>query len=104
MSLKSIKNKINQNFYKIQLFPEGVYMKNKKVAVIGGLGFIGSHLVEELCQQNEVVVIDNESTGSIKNINHLKFENMSLDLGDITQIDLKKFLEGCDCFPSCCNG
>lgn len=71
-------------------------MKNKKVAVTGGLGFIGSHLVEELCPDNEVVIVDNESTGSIKNINHLEFDNISLDLGDITEIDLEKSFEGCD--------
>jgi UDP-glucose 4-epimerase len=71
-------------------------MKNKKVAVTGGLGFIGSHLVENLCQKNEVVVVDNESTGSIKNIKHLKLNNISLDLGDINEIDLNKTFEGCD--------
>jgi UDP-glucose 4-epimerase len=71
-------------------------MKNKKVAVTGGLGFIGSHLVEELCQDNEVVIVDNESTGSINNIEHLEFDNISLDLGDITEIDLEKSFEGCD--------
>lgn len=71
-------------------------MKNKKVAVTGGLGFIGSHLVEELCQENEVVIVDNESTGSIQNIKHLEFENISVDLGDITEIDLVNSFEGCD--------
>ncbi len=71
-------------------------MKNKKVAVTGGLGFIGSHLVEKLCQENEVVIVDNESSGSIKNIKHLELDNISLDLGDITQIDLKKTFEDCD--------
>ena len=71
-------------------------MKNKKVAVTGGLGFIGSHLVEELCQENEVVIVDNESTGSIENIKHLEFENISVDLGDITEIDLVNSFEGCD--------
>lgn len=71
-------------------------MKNKKVAVTGGLGFIGSHLVEELCHENEVVIVDNESTGSIENIKHLEFENISLDLGDITEIDLVNSFEGCD--------
>lgn len=71
-------------------------MKNKKVAVTGGLGFIGSHLVERLCPDNEVVVVDNESSGNIKNIKHLEFDNISLDLGDITKIDLEKSFEGCD--------
>lgn len=71
-------------------------MKNKKVAVTGGLGFIGSHLVERLCQDNEVVIVDNETTGSIKNIKHLEFDKISLDLGDITEIDLVNSFEGCD--------
>ncbi len=46
-------------------------MRNKKVAVTGGLGFIGSHLVERLCQENEVVIVDNETTGSIKKISNI---------------------------------
>jgi UDP-glucose 4-epimerase len=71
-------------------------MRNKKVAVTGGLGFIGSHLVENLCQENEVVVVDNESSGSVKNIEHLELDNISLDLGDITEIELEKTFEECD--------
>jgi UDP-glucose 4-epimerase len=71
-------------------------MKNKRVVVTGGLGFIGSHLVEELCQKNEVIIVDNESTGSVENIEHLDLDNISLDLGDINQIDLNKSFDGCD--------
>ena len=44
-----------------------------KALITGGAGFIGSHLSEELlAQKNEVVVIDNLSTGSIENITHIK--------------------------------
>ena len=44
-----------------------------KILITGGAGFIGSHLAEELlAQKNKVTVIDNLSTGSIKNIGHLK--------------------------------
>jgi len=71
-------------------------MKNKKVAVTGGLGFIGSHLVEKLCPENEVVIVDNESSGSVKNIEHIEPDNIHLDLGDITTIDLEKSFESCD--------
>lgn len=39
-------------------------MKNKKVAVIGGAGFLGSHLVDYLIAEgNEVLVLDNLISG-----------------------------------------
>ena len=41
-----------------------------KILVTGGAGFIGSHLVDRLVQEeNEVVVVDNLSTGKKKNVN-----------------------------------
>ncbi len=41
--------------------------------ITGGAGFIGSHLAEALLQQgHHVHVLDNLSTGSIENIEHLK--------------------------------
>lgn len=43
--------------------------------ITGGAGFIGSHLAEELLRKGEeVYIIDDLSTGSIENIEHLKGE------------------------------
>jgi UDP-glucose 4-epimerase len=43
-----------------------------RVIVTGGAGYIGSHLVDALIKQgDEVLVIDNLSTGKIENLRHL---------------------------------
>lgn len=38
-------------------------MKDKKIIVIGGAGFLGSHLVDYLAEDNEVIVLDNLISG-----------------------------------------
>jgi UDP-glucose 4-epimerase len=45
-------------------------IKDCKVLIVGGAGFIGSHLVDQVLQQgaNEVVVIDNLFTGTEQNL------------------------------------
>jgi UDP-glucose 4-epimerase len=44
-----------------------------KYLITGGAGFIGSHLAEKLLEDgHHVYIIDDLSTGSIKNIQHLK--------------------------------
>ena len=44
-----------------------------KVLVTGGAGFIGSHLVDELVRRKyKVTVLDNLSTGSLKNLKSVK--------------------------------
>lgn len=44
-----------------------------KAIVTGGCGFIGSHMVDRLAEEGlDVIVIDNLSSGSLKNIEHHK--------------------------------
>tara|TARA_Y100000590_G_scaffold425033_1_gene532594 strand:+ start:1930 stop:2856 length:927 start_codon:yes stop_codon:yes gene_type:complete len=44
----------------------------KKVLVVGGAGFLGSHLISKLINNYEVYCLDNYFTGNIENINQFK--------------------------------
>lgn len=56
-----------------------------KIIVTGGLGFIGSHLVEKLIRSNyKVVVIDNLSNGKKSNLDSIiKHKNLTVVISDI---------------------
>ena len=70
-------------------------IRNKKILVTGGAGFIGSNLCELLLEkENEVICLDNFSTGKRHNIeNFLSDPNFTLIEGDIRNID--------DCHKAC---
>src|SRR3989339_104578 len=55
--------------------PKKAIFDKKNVLVIGGAGFIGSHLCDELIKTSKVICIDNFSTGDEKNIDHLLADN-----------------------------
>jgi len=56
------------------------------VVVTGGAGFLGSHLCDKLLKENfKVICVDNLSTGSTDNINHLSGnDNFSFIKHDVT--------------------
>ena len=64
-------------------------MKGMNVAVTGGLGFIGSHLTDELLRMgNRVTVIDDLSSGKRGNLMYPKHENLEIIEGSINEVDL----------------
>ncbi|MBI2458944.1 MAG: GDP-mannose 4,6-dehydratase [Parcubacteria group bacterium] len=67
----------------------------KNVLVVGGAGFIGSHLCDRLIADSKVICLDNFSTGDERNIDHLLQEpNFEFIKHDITEpIDLEKLPE-----------
>ena len=59
-------------------------MKNKKILITGGAGFIGSNLINKLIGNNEIICLDNFITGSNINIQPFKkHKNFSLIKGSI---------------------
>jgi UDP-N-acetylglucosamine 4-epimerase len=64
-------------------------IKNRRILVTGGAGFIGSNLCEDLLRnENEVICLDNFSTGRIDNIKELlHHKNFKLVVGDIRNLD-----------------
>jgi UDP-glucuronate decarboxylase len=58
-----------------------------KILVTGGAGFIGSHLIERLIQdQHEVICLDNFYTGTKRNINKwINHSNFELIRHDVTE-------------------
>lgn len=71
-----------------------------KCLITGGSGFIGSHLSEKLLGAgDEVVVIDDLSTGRFENIAHLeKNKNFRCYIDTVmNEALMEKLVEGCDC-------
>ena len=70
-----------------------------RVFITGGAGFIGSHLVDKLCQNHvDVVVFDNLSTGRMENLKKwLNVPNFKFVLGDLLSLEnVWKTLDGCE--------
>ncbi len=77
-------------------------LKNAKILVIGGAGFIGSHLVKKILEEDvsKVVIYDNFARGKIENIKEsLKDDRCNIFPlgGDIRDIDiLNEAMKGID--------
>ena len=71
-------------------------MKDKKILITGGLGFIGSHIADELTDDNEVIIIDNKSTGKVENLKNPNHENLTLIEKDLNEVNLDELLINVD--------
>lgn len=74
---------------------KNIIFDKKNVLITGGAGFIGSHLCDELVKTCKVICLDNFSTGSEANIDHLlansDFEFIRHDISE--PINLEKLPE-----------
>ena len=71
-------------------------MNDKKILITGGLGFIGSYIADELIDGNEVLIIDNKSTGKVENLQNINHENLTLIEKDLNDADLDDLLTDVD--------
>ncbi len=69
-----------------------------KIMVTGGAGFIGSHIVDRLAKNNEVIVYDNLSSGKIEFIErYIGEKNFKFVRDDLLNFDrLKDEMKDCD--------
>lgn len=77
-------------------------IKNSRILVLGGAGFIGSHLVRELLKEdiNEVIIFDNFTRGKVENISNCLLDKKCKIFqfgGDIRDLDiLGRAMQGVD--------
>lgn len=58
-------------------------IKDKRIFISGGAGFIGSHLMEEFIEDNDIVVFDNFSRDSLSSLNLDENKNLEIIKGNI---------------------
>ncbi|MCX6777310.1 MAG: NAD-dependent epimerase/dehydratase family protein [Candidatus Micrarchaeota archaeon] len=58
-------------------------LRNKRILITGGAGFIGSHIIESLIGENEITVIDTFSQNAVKYTDFEKNKNLRLVKGDV---------------------
>ena len=71
-------------------------MKDKNVLITGGLGFIGSHIADELINENKVIIIDNMSSGKVNNLENPDHKNLTIIEKDINDVNLNEVLKNID--------
>ena len=71
-------------------------MNNKNILITGGAGFIGSHTVNELINDNNIVIVDNFSTGNINNIDNPDHENLKIINEDIRKVNFDEVTKNID--------
>jgi len=79
-----------------------VALAGKRIGVTGGAGFIGSHLVERLLEQNEVVVYDNLHRNALQFAHVERHEHLHFVQGDVLDLAATtRALAGCNIVIHC---
>ena len=70
-------------------------IKNKRILLTGGAGFIGSTVTQKLYKNNEILIYDNFSRDSLKYKN-IKSSNLTIVDGDV--LEFEKLKKACEDF------
>ena len=77
-------------------------LAGKRIGITGGAGFIGSHLVENLLQHNEVVVYDNLHRNALQFAHVEKHPHFTFVQGDVMDLaTTTRALDGCNIIIHC---
>ena len=77
-------------------------LTNKRICITGGAGFIGSHLVSKLVDQNEVVVYDNLHRNALQFAHLEEHKNLRFIKGDVLDYETtRKAVDGCQIVIHC---
>ena len=77
-------------------------LTNKRVFITGGAGFIGSHLVSQLVEHNEVVVYDNLHRNALQFAHLDGHKNLRFIKGDVLDYDAtRKAMDGSQVIIHC---
>src|SRR5262245_29122305 len=77
-------------------------LTNKRIFVTGGAGFIGSHLVNQLVEHNQVVVFDNLHRNALQFAHLEGHKNLTFVKGDVLDFDaVRKAIDGCTVVIHC---
>jgi nucleoside-diphosphate-sugar epimerase len=72
-------------------------LRGRRLLLTGGAGFIGSHLVERLAPDNQIVVFDTLRRNALSPAGLDRHPNVTLVQGDVLDGEaVKKAMEGCD--------
>ncbi len=77
-------------------------IRHRRVLITGGAGFIGSHLVGRLIEDNEVVVYDTLTRDALSSSVHASHPNLRVIRGDVLDVDaLRTAMDGAEYVVHC---
>jgi UDP-glucose 4-epimerase len=77
-------------------------IKNKRIFITGGAGFIGSAVIGRIVEHNKIVVFDNLTRNALAQRAFRDHPNLQIVVGDVLDMNaVTKAMEGCDLVIHC---